>query len=124
MRCFKTKNFARFATREEIPDVDLQSAAERADEGHSEANYGGDLYKVRIARQGQGKSAGYRTLLCLRRGDKVFFMYGFPKSARANINEKEERVYKKLGKELLTYTDAEIEILLANHILFEIILQY
>lgn len=122
MRCFKTKTFARFAASEDIPDSDLRAAAERADGGHAEANYGGDLYKVRIARQGQGKSSGYRTLLCLRRGDKVFFMYGFPKSAKANINDKEERVYKKLGKELLTYTDAQIEILLTNHILFEIML--
>ena len=43
----------------------------------------------RIARPGQGKSKGYRTIIVFRRGAKAFFMYGFAKSHQANINDEE-----------------------------------
>jgi len=44
-----------------------------------------DIVKQRIAREGRGKSGGYRALVAFRRGKRAVFLYGFAKSERANI---------------------------------------
>ncbi len=74
-----------------------------------EEGLGGNLYKKRVAAPGKGKSGSYRTLLAFRSKDRVFFIYGFPKSSRDNINDKEERALKALAKELLGYDETAIE---------------
>ena len=38
-----------------------------------------------------GKSKGYRTIILIRRREKAFFVFGFSKSQRANIDDDEER---------------------------------
>lgn len=55
------------------------------------ADLGGYLFKERLARSGSGKSGGYRTILGFRKtnSDRIFFLYGFPKNARANISTRE-----------------------------------
>jgi hypothetical protein len=57
----------------------------------NEADLGGYLFKKRIARADGGKSGGYRTILGFRKSDssRVFYLYGFPKNARANITPRE-----------------------------------
>ena len=87
MRVFKGKHFSRWATAEAIGDADLCQAAAEAFAGHFDADLGGYLFKKRIARQGSGKSGGYRTLVGFRKSDskRIFFLYGFHKNARANI---------------------------------------
>jgi hypothetical protein len=95
LRVFKTKWFQRFARREEIEDSALAEAAARADKGQIDANLGGGIIKQRIARPGQGRSGGYRTVIVFRQRDRAVFMYGFAKSARANIAAEEEREFKE-----------------------------
>jgi hypothetical protein len=58
-----------------------------------------------VAVGGRGKSGGVRTLLVYQFGHKAFFVYGFAKSARANISADELRALKHLAKELLGYSD-------------------
>ena len=41
-----------------------------------DADLGGGLFKKRIARPGQGKSGGYRTLGATNKGDRWVFVYG------------------------------------------------
>ena len=43
-------------------------------------DYGGFLYKKRIATKGRGKSGSVRTLLALQMNNKAYFLYGFEKS--------------------------------------------
>jgi hypothetical protein len=43
-----------------------------------------------------------------RRGDKLFFVYGFPKSQRVRISEQKERYYKKEAKKAFSYSDADL----------------
>ena len=88
-RIFKLRRFDRFARREGIPDVTLREAVERAERGQVDADLGGGVIKQRIARPGQGKSGGYRTIILFRRGEHAFFLHGFAKSNRANIGELE-----------------------------------
>jgi len=49
-----------------------------------------------------------RTLVAFRQGDKAFFVYGFAKNQRGNINDKELRALKLLAKELLNYPAASL----------------
>jgi hypothetical protein len=48
---------------------------------------GGDVYKQRLARTGEGKSGGYRIIVLFRSGARTFFVYGFAKSDRENLKE-------------------------------------
>jgi hypothetical protein len=60
------------------------------------------LLKKRIARPGQGKSGGFRTLVATNKGSKWFFVFGFPKNVRSNIDKDEEESLKKLSAHLLS----------------------
>jgi hypothetical protein len=85
VRVFKTKGVARFAQREDISDEDLCEAIERAGRGLIDADLGSGLIKQRVARMGQGRSGGHRTLIALRAGDRAFFLVAFAKNRRSNI---------------------------------------
>ena len=80
MRIFKSRWFQRFAQKEAITDVVLREAVARAEQGQIDADLGGEVIKQRIARPGQGRSKGYRTIIFFRRGVRAFFVYGFAKS--------------------------------------------
>ena len=71
-------------------------------EGLFDADLGGGLLKKRIARPGQGKSGGYRTLVATNKGNRWVFVYGFPKNERSNIDRDEEEALKKLAAHLLS----------------------
>ena len=84
----------------------------RAEKGQIDADLGGEVIKQRIARPGQGKSKGYRTIILFRRGAKAFFVYGFAKSKRANINDDEEKQFKDAAKYVLALTEMQLAELL------------
>ena len=66
------------------------------------------MYKMRLARPGEGKSGGYRVILFFKSEDRTFFVYGFAKAKRGNINEVELRNFKKRAKIALSLTNEEI----------------
>jgi hypothetical protein len=108
MRIFKNKWFAKFARKECISHSKLCEVVEDAEAGKIDADYGGGVIKQRIARSNEGKSGGYRAVILYRLGDKAFFVYGFPKSERENIDEAEVWEFKKLAKAVLALSDGEI----------------
>ena len=112
VRIFKSKWFQRFARKEGIEDAALRKAVDRAEKGQIDADLGGEVIKQRIARPGQGKSKGYRTIILFRRGNKAFFVYGFPKSQQANINDDEEKQYKEAAKHVLSLAEKQLLALL------------
>ncbi len=122
MRIFKNAWFRRFAKRENISDKALQEAIARADRGTIDANLGEYVVKQRIARAGQGKSGGCRTIIIFKKDDKAFFVYGFAKNAQDNISKDELKAFKRAAKELLALSDKQIDQLLANNALIEVIL--
>ena len=105
MRIFKSRWFQRFARKEGIADAALCEAIVRAEKGQIDADLGGGVIKQRIARPGQGRSNGYRTIILFRRGAKAFFVYGFAKSRRANIDDNEEEQFKEAAKIVLSLTE-------------------
>ena len=105
---FKTKLFARWSKKEGITNHALSQAISEIEKGVVDADLGSQLYKKRIARQGQGKSGGFRTLIAFRKKDKAFFLYGFDKGERSNIDQKEKEALKKLSQELMRYSEKEL----------------
>lgn len=76
-------------------------AVARAERGLIDADLGGGLIKQRIARQGKGRSGGYRTLIAYRRGDRAVFVYGFAKSERENIEPEQLKAAQKVALRVL-----------------------
>jgi hypothetical protein len=107
VRVFKNTWFTRFADKEGITDDELRETVNRLEAGQV-ANLGGGVYKIRLARSGEGRSGGYRVILFFRSEDKTFYHYAYPKAARDNIDEKELRFFKKLAKRYLDMTDGEV----------------
>lgn len=120
MRTFKTKAFTRFAEKAGISEVVLCRAASDADRGLIGADLGGGVVKQRIARQGQGKSGGFRTLIVFRAGRLAIFVHGFAKSESDNIEKDELVALKKLAAELLAYDDKALARIISSGLLLEV----
>lgn len=114
MRIFKSKWFTRFARKERINDSKLRELIEDAEAGKIDADYGDGVIKQRIARPNEGKSGGYRAIILFKHGERSFFVYGFAKNERDNIDESDERDFKELAKVLLDASDEDLEILLSD----------
>lgn len=114
MRVFKNAWFGRFARKRRISAEVLWDAVDRAEKGLVDADLGGGVIKQRIARPGESKSKGYRCILLYRKGDKAFFVYGFPKSDLGNIRDDEQEQFKKAAKSILELSDKQIHQLIEN----------
>jgi hypothetical protein len=108
LRVFTTKVFVRFARSERLDDRRLCEAVLRAERGSIDAELGGHIIKQRVARTGGGRSGGYRTVIAYRAGHRSVFLYGFAKSERDNIGDRELDDLKKLAKQYMGYSDAQI----------------
>lgn len=122
MRAFKGKVFSRWAKKESIDDKDLCTAAKEAFAGKVDGDLGSRLFKKRVARKGGGKSGGYRTILGFRKtnSDRIFFLYGYPKNARSNINSKEHKALAMLAADLIKTTDEQVKALKAKGTIAEL----
>lgn len=89
-------------------------AVARAEKGQVDADLGGGVIKQRIARAGQGKSGGYRTIIFFRKGDRAVFTYAFAKNDRENIDANEEKQFKEAARHVLGLTEKQIDELLKN----------
>ena len=121
MRIFKTAWFQHFAKREKLSDAMLREAVRQMERGLIDADLGGGVIKQRIARPGQGKSSGYRSVIAFRQEDRAFFIFGFSKSARSNLREDDLAVYKKAAKALLALSDQQIQRLIDVQALTEVV---
>jgi|SRR5580692_9803864 hypothetical protein len=108
MRVFKTRWFARFARDEGIADKSLREAIERAERGLIDADLGGGLIKQRVARKGEGRSGGYRTIIAFRNRNRAIFLYGFAKSERENIERDELISFRRTADYWLSASATEI----------------
>ena len=119
-RIFKNKAFTRFAKKVDIKDCDLCKAVANAENDLIDANLGGGVIKQRVARDGEGKSGGFRTLILFKIGNRAFFVYGFAKNEKDNIDANDLISLKKLAAIMFNYTDAELENSHNKNILIEV----
>jgi len=96
-RVFKTKGFHRFARRAGLDDACLLVAAIEVRNGRFEADLGGGIYKKRIARDGGGKSAGFRTVLICSNAGFTVFAHGYAKKDHANVSPEELKGLRRLA---------------------------
>lgn len=100
MRVFKSKHFDRFAQQAGIEDAVLMVAAIEVRAGLFEADLGAGLYKKRIAREGEGKSGGFRTIVVCSNPEFTAIVYGFAKKDADGLNPAQLRSLKRLSKSL------------------------
>ena len=120
IRIYKNRWFAKFANREGIGDAALITAIDQAEQGLIDADLGGGLIKQRVAREGGGKSSGYRTLIFFRHAERAVFAFGFAKSGKANLSPVELRTYKQAARIVLVLTQAQIDAEVREERLFEV----
>lgn len=102
MSVYKTKEFVKFARKADLADAELLTAAKEVARGQWDADLGGGVFKQRIAREGGGKSGGFRTIILFKVGGHSFFVHGFAKNEKANITPKELRALKNLAASFLS----------------------
>ena len=103
------KPFSRFQRKERIENAALLDAIARAADGLIDADLGGGLITQRVARDGQGKSGGWRMIIAYRAGDRAVFLSGFAKSRRDNIDDDEIAAWRKIGESWLAMSDAVMD---------------
>ncbi len=72
--------------------------------GPYDADLGGGLLKKWMARPGQEKRGGFRTIVATNKGTRWIFVFGFSKNERGTIDKDEETALKKLAAHLLSLT--------------------
>jgi len=120
VRVFKTKWFSRFARQEDIEDAKLIEAVQNLEHGLVDADYGGGLIKQRIARGGEGKSGGYRSIIAFKSGTRSIFVFAFQKSEKQNLTQIEVREYKKAAAVYFEMTEAQISLAIDRKELIEV----
>lgn len=120
MRVFKNRPFTRFAWKAGIGDEVLCATIQEVTRGLIGADLGGGVIKQRIARRGQGRSSGFRVLIVFRAGTRAFFVHGFAKNERDNIQKRELIALKKLASELQAYDDKAFARAVASGTLVEV----
>lgn len=120
MRIFKTPVFAKWAKKENVSDKAIKKAVSEMQSGLIYAELCDGLCKQRIARPGQGKRGGHRTLVTFKKDDRAVFVFGFSKKDRENIDEQEENLYRELARGFLKLTEKQINHMLAEKTLIEV----
>ncbi|MDX3895301.1 type II toxin-antitoxin system RelE/ParE family toxin [Pusillimonas sp.] len=101
MHVFKRKAFLHWQKHQRIHDSALCRAIKEMESGLIDAALGSSLYKMRVRREGAGKSSSYRLLLSARIGSRYVFLHGFSKSDRSTITQHETKALQYAGKVFL-----------------------
>jgi hypothetical protein len=96
-----TRHFSRWLGKTELSVEALCRSVEEMERGLIDANLGGGIIKKRVALPGRGKRGSARTLVATNRAKRWFFVFGFEKNDRDNINAKELSALKALASDLL-----------------------
>lgn len=91
-----------------MSDKNLAEAVREVEKGLHDGDLGGNLIKKRLARAGEGKPGGYRTLLVYHKGTRAVFVYGFAKSDKENLGPVELQEYQKAARVYLRLSEADI----------------
>jgi hypothetical protein len=120
LRIFKTKSFARFSKKSGLSDLALLEAVKNIEDGLIDADLGGGVIKQRIARDGGGKSSGFRTIILFKIGNKAFFVHGFAKNDLDNISRDDLLALKRIATKMLNYNDVDISREIKDNLLIEV----
>jgi len=120
IRVFRTRTFNRWMKKAGVTDAALWAAAMEMSQGLVDADLGGHVMKKRVALTGQGKRGGARTIVATKMAGRWFFLYGFNKNERSNIDKDELKALQEAAKELLAFDEKQLAIALAAGEIVEI----
>lgn len=120
MRVFKTRHFQRWMRKTELTDSALRRAVAEMAAGLIDADIGGGVVKKRIGLAGRGKRGGARTLVATNKGNRWFFLFGFEKNERDNIDDDELQALQDYAADWLRRTATQLDEAAADGALLEI----
>jgi hypothetical protein len=109
VRAFSTRSFVRWAKRIGLSTESLCRASIELTQGLADASLGGSVFKKRLAVRGRGKRGGCRVIVA-GGSARWFYLVGFAKNERADIDQTELRSLRMLAKDLLALDELGIEI--------------
>jgi len=95
--------------KNKITQEDLFDATQEMVNGLIDADLGGYVVKKRLALHGRGKSSGARTIVATKFGERWFFLFGFEKNERSNIDRDELKSLQQLALTLLSFDASQLE---------------
>jgi len=119
-RVFKTRHFCRWMRKTELSDVTLCAAVAEMVQGLIDADLSGGIVKKRVGLAGRGKRGGARTLVATNKGSRWFFVFGFEKNSRTNINDDELEALQDIAHDLLARTGQQLDLAVEDGTLEEI----
>ena len=119
-RIFTTSEFKRFARKNKISDAMLIATVDQAEAGLINADLGGNVVKMRIARKGEGKSGGYRTIVAVVVDERAVYLFGYAKNEMGNVSDAFLTDLRETAAYLLQMTDEAIDRQVEKNILWEI----
>ena len=96
-KVFRTRTFTRWMLKAGLSDSMLCKAVSEMESGLVDADLGSYVLKKRVALPGRGKRGGARTIVATKQGSHWFFLYGFGKNERSNIDKSELRFLQGSG---------------------------
>lgn len=120
MRILKNRSFSQWASKLKISDEVLYSAITEMQHGLYDANLGGNVYKKRLPFGHKGKSGGMRTIIAFKLNNRAIFVYGYAKSEKSTLTQKEAESLKQLAKLYFSYSDNEIKKAIEAGVLIEV----
>ncbi|WP_298441795.1 type II toxin-antitoxin system RelE/ParE family toxin [uncultured Ferrimonas sp.] len=123
MRIFVTDEFEDFMKRGGLKDTDIIKSAVEVNNGLVDADLGGVL-KKRIAPRGTSKRDASRSIIALKRDEKIFFIDDWRKSDVPNkgkeIPGRLLETYRLIGKALISADDEQLNVDIVQGLLREV----
>jgi hypothetical protein len=117
----KSRGFARTARKGGLTDEALYEAANEIEAGLVDARLGGFLLKKRVAKGSRGKSAGFRTIVAHRQGDRLVFLHVFGKNEQDNIDKQERLALSELADLYMDMTAPKLREMITKGVLIEVL---
>lgn len=109
MKSYESKWFAKWSKKNGLTNDQLLEALSRVDAELGVVDLDGHIYKVRIGKNNQGRSGGYRTILAFKANKRSIFLFGFEKNDQENIDKSQLLLYKEYAKTFMGMTESEIQ---------------
>ena len=120
MKYLKNKFFQRELKNFGLDDEDMKVVLEDIFKGRA-IPIGFKMYKIRGAKEGKGKSGGFRHIFFWKKEEYIVFCLVFPKNVQDNIGSAAYKTLKILSEVYESLTEDEIKIKIELNELVEII---
>lgn len=123
-RVFRTRTFSRWMLKNGLTNAALLQAVDEVAQGLVDADLGGHVFKKRVALPGRGKRGSTRTIVATRLADRWFFIFGFNKNEKSNLDKGELKLLQELGQSLLDASDTALADAVLSGELLEVLYEH